>query len=316
MPITGSLTIPRADITDAFYYGSTQRNFIGTKIFKPLQVLANTGKIPVVPLDALFNLPSQAARVSGGRYSRVTWTPSEDTYTTVEYGLEVGLDDRQAALYPMFDFQTFHYTMIFNELRRLQEKRIRDLLHTTGSWSGATNTSAGTAAWSSASSATPIADVNNAKIQINGKCAQTKFGLQISWASWMYASLTTQIRGALQYTKMPSGLIPLDALASAFQVDEILIGDEPYNSADTGLTAVLTKIWPTTQAFVYALPNSDAPQEPCIGRTFFYNEDGMDQEITAEEYVEPQVRGTVGRVRHETDENLWSTNFGHLITGI
>lgn len=314
---TGALTIPRADLTSAFYYSSLNPKFIGTQILRPLGVNGQNGKIPVVPLEAMHNLPRSAVRNSDGRYNRVSWEPSEDSYATTEYGLEVALDYRKANLYKnYYDFEKFQFTMIYNELRRLQEVRIKTLLHTTGSWAGATNTGAGTAAWSVSATATPVTDVMTGKIQINGKCGADKFGLQISWASWHYATLSAQIRAALQYTKPPSGLIPLDALANALGVDEILIGGAPYNSADSGQTAVLSKIWPTTQAFLYAMPEDDGPEAPCLGRTYFWNEDGGGDEITAEEYVEPAVRGGVGRVRHEVDENLWSTAFGYLITGI
>lgn len=316
MPPTGHLTIPRADLTAAFHFASTNRRFIGTRIFTPQKVPVDNGKWGTIGLHDIFDMPRSAERNSDSRYNRINILPGEDSFATRERGLEIALDERNAKKYKSyFDFERFYTTKLYNSLRRMQEKRIRDLCHTTGDWSGGTNTAAATAAFSSASSAKPITDVKNAKAQIYGKCGATRFGVQMCYENYLECALVEEIRGAAYPLQTPSGVIPLDILANALGVEEVLIGDEPYNSADDGQTAVLTSIWPTNQMFVYALPEEEGPEAPRLGNTLFWNEDDADQEITVEQYWEPQVRGGVYRVRHDTHEKRYSTVYGFLVTG-
>lgn len=323
MPPTGSLSIPRQDLTGSMYQAPRTQRFIGKRILRPMRVPSQTGRLGIVPVEAMYNMPVSATRNSDGGYNRINWKPTDDSWATVERGLEVATDDRKANLYrSYFDFEMWHYMMAHCELLRLQEKRISDLCYDTAVWTGTGNTAAASAAWSVASTVV-LSDTNSAKKDINDKCGAERFGIEMSWKTWMDISRTTDLRGSIAYTRLPSGQIPLDTLASMLQVEEVVIANAPYNSANQGLTASLSKIWPTNKVFVYAIPETDSPEEPRLGNTLYWDETGGteglgagEDEIVAEEYRDERVRGMVGRVRHETHEKIWSTLFGRVITGV
>ena len=55
-------------------------------------------------------------------------------------------------------------------------------------------------------------------------------------------------------------------------------------------------------------------REPCLGRTFVWSEDsGL---LTTESYREEQTRGTIYRVRQNTDERLQFVGAGYVLTGV
>ena len=67
---------------------------------------------------------------------------------------------------------------------------------------------------------------------------------------------------------------------------------------------------------------TDDPQEPCVGRTFLWNEEnagvGTDEELAVivEEYREEGVRGSVIRARNDRDIVIMYKEAGHLLSNV
>lgn len=76
-----------------------------------------------------------------------------------------------------------------------------------------------------------------------------------------------------------------------------------YNTAKQPQNASLSDIWGSRYAMLCRVAEGDSADviEPCIGRTFLWNE-GAAQEVIVEEYYEESARSRILRVRHDSDE--------------
>ena len=105
-------------------------------------------------------------------------------------------------------------------------------------------------------------------------------------------------------------------LAAIFDVEQVLVGDAQYNSANEGQTASLSPVWTTGFGMVCKVATSNDLREPCIGRTFHWTKDGSNIGGIVEEYREEKVRGGIIRVRHQTGEKVINAECGHLLSNL
>lgn len=309
-------TTPRADIMGALEMTTTGFVPIGPQILTPWATKNKRGSLPQIPIAALTHLPDTKRKPKSGA-NRTTWEYGELTYANITHAHEELDNEEESAEYSdYFNYEVVAAKRGVDIINRRLEYDTVAALHNTTTFTGATGTLAVTDEWDDATNAIPITNVSAGMEAIRGKCGMTADTLQISWTTWRDLSVCNQIRNALQYTKMPDGFIPLDALAGALGVKRVLCpGDgNVYNSANMGLTAVLSEIWTAEYAFLCVTNQSADISAPCIGRTFNWAGGGGMMEVDS--YEEPQTESQVIRAKSCREPNVFSAAFGFLFSNI
>jgi len=282
------------------------------------EVSEQSGDYPVIPLEQILKVPDDGGRRAPRQaYGRDDFEFGTGTYSCKEYGREAPLDDVEARLYSrFFDAEIVAARRATLKLALLYEIRCKNLLFNTGTFANA----AAAAAWSSAATATPLADVKNAK-----KAMRDAAGIEpnvIVMAKPVFDNLmvTDEINTTFRYTN-PIPSLSREAkrrlAAQYFEVDEVLVASGMYDTAKKGQSASLSDIWGSNMVGLFRVADSEARdlEEPVVGRTFLWTEDSPEL-FTTEQYREEQTRSNVYRVRHHTDERLVYAGAGYLITGV
>jgi hypothetical protein len=105
-------------------------------------------------------------------------------------------------------------------------------------------------------------------------------------------------------------------LAQVFDLDFVIVAGSSKNGAVEGQAAAPSQIWSGEYAMVCRVATTNDMREACVARTFHWSEDGSSIGGTIEEYEEPQSRGKIIRVRHDTDEVVMYAQAGHLLSNI
>ena len=300
---TSDTTVQRPDLGQAVWEVMTEAptmGFVGMQIMPFFPVAKNAAEYPVIPKESLFSL-LDTARGPLGHYNRSDGEFESGFYRTAENGLERRVDDRYLALYSsLFDYEMTISKILMNDILRAQEYRIQQKIFNTGNFSAHN----ATIAWSTLASANPKSDVNT------GKAAMRTLGvvpncLIIPYAVFQTLQSVADIKTQV-YQLFPdaakTGQVTIEHLKTYFDVPKVMVAGALYNSANQGQNATLAEMWGSRYAMLcrVAEPGADVI-EPCIGRTFKWNE-GASEEVVVEEYYSDEVRSNILRVRHDTTE--------------
>ena len=311
---TSATTIQRPDLGPGLLeYIESQEDFIGLKAMPIINVAEQAADYPVIPLEALLEIP-ETKRRPRGNYSRSDWEFETDTYSCGENGWEEVVDDTEAALYDRyFDVEQICANRAMGIIMRNQEKRIADMLFNATNFSATSITHE----WDDGTNAVPITDVNTGHLAIKDATGLRANTLIIAYSTFLNLGVNAQILDRIKYTfpDVKKGQITREMLAEAFSVDQVLVGGGRYNSAIKGQTASLTGIWSNEYAMLCRVSNSPDVTEPCVGRTFLWTGDSPSNAVV-ESYRSDEVRGDVIRVRHNTDEELIITAAAYLMDNI
>jgi hypothetical protein len=316
---TSATTLQRPDLAAlAWEYSvnAPMQGFIGTQILPAFGVAEQSADYPVIPIEAILKL-KDTQRTPRGAYNRSDYEFETDTYACKENGWEELVDDVERKLYAQyFDAESVATIRATDALLRRQEKRVADLVFSTGNVTNCANVST---EWSTASACTPRSDVMDAKDTLRkatgiipnaGACSYTVFN------NLMHSK---EIQDVFQYTapiQTMNTQAQINVLAQYFQLDYLLIGGAQYDSAKKGQSFSLSDLW-DDEYFLLFKRAGDAPNlmEPCLGRTFMWTPDAPSL-VVAESYRDEERRSDVYRVRQYTDEELVFAGAGYILANI
>ena len=285
-----------------------EQQFVGAQILPLLATGTKQGEYVVVKANQFDNDISKP-RAAGANFANTSSEIESATFNCQEFGLEQSLDDLSIAEIEsdaQFDIVAAASRNIARSLMVGHELRVANAL------SGAAfNSTAATAAFSNASGATPINDVNNAVQRLNANGIFT--GIQLIIESSLYQEMvqTDDMRslingsGALSYSQ--------DQVAKVLGVDGIIICNSRYNSAKKGQDAARTKVWSDSSFYVGAVSGGPLSNNG-IGRTMFYT-GRQSGAFVSETFRTEQPPANVVRVRMMTDELICNTLAAEKITG-
>lgn len=187
-------------------------------------------------------------------------------------------------------------------------------------WNGASLTTGITHEWDDATNAVPITDVEAAVNKIYDNSGLWANALIINRKVFRNLrncdSVIDRINSAGAGNPSKARDVTVEMLKAVFDLDYIFVAGSSKNSAAEGQTASPAQIWSDEYAMVCRVATTNDMQEPCIGRTFHWSEDGSQIGGAIEEYEDPRVRGRIVRVRHETDEVIMYPQAGHLLSNV
>lgn len=317
MNISPGTEVPRPDLQASFNEAPAQQAYIASIILPPTEVGDHSGAFGRRPLAEQL-LDQQTTRTDKGGYPRIEGRLSSDTWETTEQGIEVPLDERQAKIYATYlDFQAANAQLGLEVMKRRRERRVQAICHNTATLPLSGNTGhAMTNEWDDAPNADPIGDAKKAVLGLRARGVDaSRAVMQVSFRALWDLSMSAQMLDRLKYTQFPGMTLPPPQLAMALGLAGVIVAGGFYNSADQGVAASIADIWNPEYAFVFVPPATSNIDEPCFGRTMVWKGDGGgDPDMPAvEDYLEPQTRKRVLRLRNEQHEKVLFENAAYLI---
>lgn len=320
---SSSLATLRPDLAGGFVQfdlEASRRGFIWQRILPVLEVDLAADTFGKIKLESLLrNVETRRASRSG--YQRGEWEFETDSYATIEHGWEEPIDDNEARRYRhYFDFEQIAAARAYDAVLRHAERRVAELLFNTTTYTGATLTTAVDDEWDDLTNADPVADIDAAKEKVWELTGQKANVLVIN--DKVFRSLRKcenvidKIHSEGAGSSIAQGNVTAATLATVFDIDYILIGDGPQNTANPGQSRSLSRIWSDDYAWVGKVAVSNDLQEACIGRTFHWSEDGSQIMGAVETYRDETIRSDIVRVRNQTDEKILYKECGHLLSNI
>jgi hypothetical protein len=317
-----SLATLRPELTGSFEEFSlamNQAGFIGLRVMPALDVQKASGIFGKIPVEELLK-GHDVQRAPGGGYSRGRFTFENQSFTCIEYGAEEPVDDAEATMYAdFFSAEQVAAARALHDVMIAQEMRIAAAIFNATTWTGSALTTAPTHEWDDTANAVPITDVTAAKKKVFDGSGLWPNALIINRKVYMNLQQCDQIVNRVKYNDFTDPLtqgISIDALARAFDLDYILIGNGAKNTAIEGQAASIGPIWSDEYAMICRVATGSDIREPCVGRSMHYAEDGSTIQGTMESYREEASRSDIIRCRHQVDEVVTYAAAGHLLSNI
>ncbi len=314
-----ALSTLRPDIAGSlveFDLAMDRANFVWNRVLPVFEVPTAAGKFGRIPVEQLLQT-RETVRSNSGGYSRGSFTFTDDSFATTEYGAEERVDDRQAKMYrTYFEAETIAAQRAMDAVLRNAEIRVANAVFNATTFTSFT-TAVGTE-WSNAASGTPITNVEAAVRSVWNQCGMWANALVINRHVFRNLRNSAQIQDRIEASGAGSPAKASDIttamLAAVFDLDYVIVAGGTTNSAKEGQTASFGKIWSDEYAMVCRVATTNDISEPCLGRVFHWGEDGSQVMGTFETYRDETVRGDIVRARHDVQEKILYTECGHLLS--
>jgi hypothetical protein len=299
---------------------SEKQGYIALKVLPVIESGLQSDNPGKVPLESLL-FTGDTSRTSHSNYNRGSYKFERFQFATKENGWEEPIDERDEKRYRyLLQVDRIANARAAGVVARNQEQRVADLVFNTGTWTGASLTTAITHEWDDAVNAVPITNVEAAVQKVYDASGLKANALVINWKVFRNLRNCEQIIERINSegagTASKASDINVQMLAQVFDLDHIIVAGASKNTANEGQAASISQIWSGEYAMVCRVSTSADMRDPCIGRTFHWSDDGSSIGGTVEEYYEEQSRARIIRVRHETDEVIMYPQAGHLLSNI
>lgn len=304
---------------EEFNLAADRQGFIGLKVAPVLDVGVVANEFSKIPIEQLLHNPD-TERAPGSGYQRGNFTFIKDSYHCKENGWEEVVDDTERAMYrDWIDSDLYAFARAYDAVLRNHERRVADLIMNTTTWAGAALTTDVNDEWSDYENATPIDDVEAAVRKVRANSGIWPNAIVLPKLAFRNLRLCEQIiervRNVAGYDPTQRGLTA-SALASVFDIPNVIVAGGTKNTADAGQDATLTDIWNPDRAMICHLNGIPDTKIPTIARTFHWAGDGSEVGGRFESYRDETKRSDIFRVRNQTDEKVMYPQLGHLLTGI
>jgi hypothetical protein len=320
---TTALPQGRPDLASSFMEFNPEmdrRGFIASKVFPVIESAKDSSHFAKIPIEQMLQDGNDDARAPGAHYSEGEWTFDKVTFACEEHGWKEAIDDRQSRMYAdYFQAEQVSAMRAMDIVLRNYEKRVAAAVFNATTWTGSALTTAVTNEWDDAANATPLVDVEAAVQRVFDNSGLRANALIVGWKTFRNLRNVAEIVDRIKYagiTDPRAGAISEAALAQAFGLDMVLVGGSVKNAAKEGQAASLSQIWSGEYAMVCRVAETIDIQEPCIGRTIHWSEDGSSIGGTMETYRDEDRRSDIVRVRMDTDELVLYPEAGHLLSNI
>lgn len=291
----------------AMSYNAAQAGLVATKLLPLRRSTKRNIEFYRVPPAHFLRLESTKRRPKAAR-QELEAARVRDTFYVEEYTLEDVVDTADdSGTNTVEQDETSTATRLAGTILRDYERDVANAIFNTTTFplSGDTGLSVSTP-WATAASATPIDDVMRGHRSIINRTGQKPNTLVITQLGLHNLSRCDQIISRIRNvsTDVKSGVLPLTALATLFDVDRVLIARGRRLSSNVAVTSVTTAgLWDDDNAFLCYAEMSEDLTVPQIGRTFYVDPDPVpgadplapvtiDQvPVNVFEYPTPKTRG-------------------------
>jgi hypothetical protein len=298
-------------------FAELSQGYAASQIFRVTPVRQQSGTFGKIALEEWLQATMNLKRAAGAVYQRLPQTFTTDTFSCVEYGIEVPVDDREKAMYAgLLQAEQFAVDKAIHTILKEADARVAALLFSaTYTGNAALSNAVNAAAWSSTGN--PLYDVRvgsndfflNTGYQPNALIVNP-YVLNVMRQN---SNVTAAIASSGAGSPIGVGQITAQQIAEAVGVDRVIVAGGATQGSAAGAAAYA---WSSSYAMLARVATSDDLSEPCIGRTFHWSDDGSQLGGRVEMYREEARRADIVRVRHDVHEKLIHTEMGFLITGV
>ena len=325
MAISPSTTWTRPDLgmsVDEFDARADREGFIGSKVAPIIPRARDQGDFAKRELEAVLR-EERTDRQANGTYPRSNATWTKDNYQTAERAHEGTLDDRTVRRFDdvLPDAEAWETERVTDIVLRSYERAVAAAIFNATTFSAATT--AVTNEWDDATNAVPLTDVDTARELIVAAFGQEPNALIMNRKVFRNVRNTDQIIDRIKYqgfVDVRPGQITPQILASAFDIDMIIVAGALTNTANEMASRSISRIWGDEYAMLAKIGTTRNPAESCLAQTLMWAEEGaMDGDrmaVLVEQYRENQRRGNVIRVRTDDVIKVKFTAAGHLLSNI
>lgn len=310
----GTRTVPRMDLGQAVLEFIIKRgDLIGLQALPLFESQLKAAVFNAITRESLTKIP-ETKRAPSGNYNRLNFETVERNFSCVEHGLEGPLDDSEKRLY-VNDFAAELVTVeqIIGLILLAQELRIATALFNTATFTGAARyTDHASNPWDNIGTSI-LGQVRAAKEKVRQSTGMMPNTIIFSETNLNRIKLNTEIKDAIKYTTKLTDAELFAAFGALVGIKKVLVGKAIRNTANKGKTFAGSDIWDDDYAMVAV--TADNPRnlkEPSVGRTFLWVKDSPANPVV-ESYREDAIRSDVFRVRHDIDEKIIDSYFGHLM---
>jgi len=307
--------IPRMDLGAAFHEYSTDRmRFIADEILPVKGVRKKSATMSVCKRKNL-TIPD-TAHANGATFNRVDLYMDDMDYLCVDHGLEGKVTDEDVENYvDDFDAEVEKTQAIKIKMRLARELRVKQAIFNTTTWPSGTAalyTDYSGAPWDAVGSEV-IKQIQTVREIVRLNCGLPPNALIISESSMINLMNNTQILAKFPGVTVLTEAMLRAAMASILGIQDLIVGQAVYNSADEGQDFTGAEIWPDDYAMVAVLGSEGLPMtEPQLGRTMRWDAYISDLEYV-ESYREEQTKSEIIRVEQYVQEKVFDPYFAHLL---
>ena len=299
-----------------FDLAADRMRYIGHRIFPRMSVGKPSGTFGRIPIEQLLQTPDDA-RAPGSAFNRGKWTFEEHSFTCSQKGWEEPVDDVESSIYSdYFDAEQVSTQRAMGIVTRNMEKRIAAKVHDTTVY---TPTGVGTA-WSDHANATPLDNIETLVLAVYNTTGLWPNAIQMNRLQFRHLRRCVQVKdevasnGAGESSTVRK--INEQKIAELVDLDHVLVAGGSDSTAPQGLDVSIGQIWSNSYVWVGRIATTNDIQEPCVGRTFHYDEFSDNGEPVVESYRDETIAGDVVRVRNFADENRIHEEAGGLLSGV
>jgi hypothetical protein len=160
--------------------------------------------------------------------------------------------------------------MLNDSIMLRHEYDVASLLFNTGTFSGKTSALSGNSRWDVYGTSDPVADMLSAKETIRQNAGIKPNAIIMGESVYTKLQNHPDILDRIKYTgtNAKPADVTKEALASIFQVSQVLVGGGIYNTAPQGKAASMSDIWGKYVLACYINP-SPSPMSPSLGYNYY-----------------------------------------------
>lgn len=311
MPTTANVSANPVLTATLNNYLVNAEGFVGRRVAPLFFTPEQAAQYYVFDTQNMMSAATLKGRAPSTPFPRTQLKLSDDTYRTIDRGLECPVDDGQRKKYAKaFDADAAAVRKIRNDVLINHEQRVaaKALAASVANHAAAKRWDEYTETLSD-----PVGDVDTAKNSIFNKTGMEGNLLIIPRAVFFKLKEHPKILDKIKYSQR--GVVTKEILAEVFGVEEILVPGLVLNSAAEGQTPVPSGIWGKNAVLVHA-ESAQALDAPNFARTFVWTEETGPDGVLVETYREDAIKSDVHRAQHWTDEKVVGNDLGYKITGL
>jgi len=258
----------------------------------------------------------QTLRSPGTEARMVTRSVSSAGYFARNYALKHGLtlEDRvnmDAAYYDELVTGTTQY--LVDKLMLDWEGRISALVTST---SNVGSSAAVASAWSDLANTNALDNINAAIDNIKWRTGTRPNRIVFGGKAWDLFRRNTTVRNLIMGVNNGGGYASRRQVADLFEVDQILVGEAIYNTANEALgTDVNTTFW-GDNVLVYYTPGAPSRETPAFGYSFRWAGGGLPNMVGERHPYDTRKKAEEIEVGYYQDEKVVGPEYGFLITAV
>lgn len=292
------------------------QGFIADRVFPVATVQKQSGMIKTYNQADLFRRET-TYRSAGAEANRISFQVGSDSYNAINYALraDVTIEDRVNAD-PAFvtDLEAGRVMRVMDALAIDWEVRVATQATNT---SNVGTSSAVSSAWTDYSNSTPLRDVETMMDNVEGITAYRPNKIVMGLEAWRNFSRNDQVIDKVQATGVTGAgqNANIGQAGNLLGVDEVLVGNGYYNTAEEGQPQVLTPIWGDS-VLVYYAPSRPSIELPSFGYSLRWAGGGLPNMQVERHPFDRNTKTDGIEIGYYQDEKILASTLGALITNV